>query len=295
MLFDTTILYGKPVVQAVRDRLEADIRVLSSRGIIPGLAVILVGDDPASHRYVRNKERVFHSLSCYSETFQLSAQTSEPELIELIHSLNQSAKFHGILIQLPLPAHLNTNRIMNTVLPEKDVDGFHPLNLGLLLQGIPRFIPCTPNGILELMKYYRISPEGKHAVILGRSNIVGKPMFALLVQKFKMGNSTVTLCHTKTPDIGTFIKQADILISASGVPGLVNGDMIKSGSHIIDVGINQIADESSKGFRLTGDVDYESVLGKATSITPVPGGVGPLTIIMLAGNTVAAAKIFLRP
>ncbi|NQU67491.1 MAG: bifunctional 5,10-methylenetetrahydrofolate dehydrogenase/5,10-methenyltetrahydrofolate cyclohydrolase [Candidatus Marinimicrobia bacterium] len=290
MQSETTILYGKPVVQHIRERLKTDIQSLATKGIIPGLAVILVGEDPASRVYVRNKEKAFKELSCYSKTFQFSTTATETELINLIQSLNQSTEFHGILVQLPLPSHLNEKLITNTVSPDKDVDGFHPMNLGLLLQGIPRFVPCTPNGIIEMLKFYNITTEGKHVVILGRSNIVGKPMFALLVQKFKMGNSTVTVCHTKTQSLEKITKQADILIVASGVPHLVNGNMVKAGVHIIDVGINQVKDDSVKGYKLTGDVDYDSVLGIAKSISPVPRGVGPLTITMLASNTIQAAK-----
>jgi len=291
----TKILYGKPVVNHLQELLLKEIDDLLKNGIVPGLAVILVGNDPASTVYVRNKERVFAKLSCHSKTYHLPSNTSEEELVHLIQSLNNSSRFHGILVQLPLPSHLNSKKITNTVLPEKDVDGFHPMNLGLLLQGIPRFVSCTPNGIIEILKYYNIRTEGKHAVILGRSNIVGKPMFALLVQKFKMGNSTVTVCHTKTPNLEDFTKQADILIAASGVPHLINGTMIKKGAHIIDVGINQVKDNSEKGYKLVGDVDFNSVRGIAGSITPVPGGVGPLTITMLLYNTIQSAKNFMRP
>ncbi|MFQ6611034.1 MAG: bifunctional 5,10-methylenetetrahydrofolate dehydrogenase/5,10-methenyltetrahydrofolate cyclohydrolase [Fidelibacterota bacterium] len=295
MQIQTKILYGKPVVEHIQELLKKEIDVLLKNGVIPGLAVILVGDDPASKVYVRNKERVFAKLSCHSKTVHLPSDTSEEDLIHLIHSLNNSSKYHGILVQLPLPSNLNSKKITNTVSPEKDVDGFHPMNLGLLLQGIPRFVSCTPNGIIEILKFYNIQTEGKHVVILGRSNIVGKPMFALLVQKFKMGNSTVTVCHTKTHNLEEFTKRADIIISASGVPHLVNGKMIKKGVHIIDVGINQVKNDSEKGYKLTGDVDFESVQGIAGSVTPVPGGVGPLTITMLLSNTVQSAKYFMRP
>lgn len=290
MSLTTKILYGKPVSSQLRQELETEISQLSKLGITPGLAVVLVGEDAASQVYVRSKSRAFKKMSCYSETFNLPADTSETELCALIDELNASPKFHGILVQLPLPAHLDSKIITRRILSEKDVDGFHPLNVGFLLEGKPQFISCTPHGILKLMAYYGIKTNGQHAVILGRSNIVGKPMFALLAEKMEYGNSTVTICHTGTVDLSRYTSMADILVVASGVPGLVTGDMISEGVHIIDVGINRIKDNSEKGYRIVGDVDYDSVIGIAGSITPVPGGVGPLTITMLLYNTVLAAK-----
>jgi methylenetetrahydrofolate dehydrogenase (NADP+)/methenyltetrahydrofolate cyclohydrolase len=204
--------------------------------------------------------------------------------------LNVNAKFHGILVQLPLPKHINSRNILLNISPEKDVDGFHPINLGNLLAGSPEFIPCTPNGVIEILKYYNIPVSGKHVVIVGRSNIVGKPMFALLSQKFKIGNATVTICHTGTHDLRVHTKQADIIIAAAGIPHLITGDMISEGVDIIDVGINRVNDDSEKGYHLTGDVDFDSIFGIANSITPVPGGVGPMTITMLLANTIQSAK-----
>ena len=290
MHVDTQILNGLSVSKAIKKSLAVHVDELAQQNTIPALAAILVGNDPASHVYIRNKKRAFEKLNCYSETFLLPEETTEAELMELISTLNVNPKFHGILIQLPLPKHINSRNILLNISPEKDVDGFHPINLGSLLEGNPQFIPCTPNGVIEILKYYDIPVYGRHAVIVGRSSIVGKPMFALLAQKFKKGNATVTICHTGTPNITKFTKQADIIIAAAGMPDLINGDMISEGVDIIDVGINRVDDDSEKGYHLTGDVDYNSVLGIANSITPVPGGVGPMTITMLLANTIQSAK-----
>ncbi|MBC8311400.1 MAG: bifunctional 5,10-methylene-tetrahydrofolate dehydrogenase/5,10-methylene-tetrahydrofolate cyclohydrolase [Candidatus Marinimicrobia bacterium] len=287
---DTKILKGLPVSKAIKESLSAHVAELATQNLTPGLAAILVGDDPASHVYVRNKQRAFEKLNCYSKTFRLPVETTENELLTLISELNNDSKFHGILVQLPLPKHINSRNILLSISPEKDVDGFHPINLGNLLEGNPQFIPCTPNGVIEILKHYDIPVSGRHAVIVGRSNIVGKPMFALLSQKFEMGNATVTICHTGTPDIAKFTKQADIIIAAAGIPHLITGEIISEGVDIIDVGINRVNDDSEKGYYLTGDVDYDSVLGIANSITPVPGGVGPMTITMLLANTIQSAK-----
>ncbi|MBT5955825.1 MAG: bifunctional 5,10-methylene-tetrahydrofolate dehydrogenase/5,10-methylene-tetrahydrofolate cyclohydrolase [Candidatus Marinimicrobia bacterium] len=287
---ETQILKGKPVADAIKANLSHEVEGLATQNIIPGLAAVLVGDDPASQVYVRSKQRVFEKLSCYSETFRLPAETTETELLALISSLNVNPKFHGILVQLPLPKHINSRNILLSIDPKKDVDGFHPINLGNLLEGSPQFIPCTPNGVIQILKHYNIPVSGRYAVIVGRSNIVGKPMFALLAQKFEKGNATVTICHTGTPDITNFTKQADIIIAAAGIPHLITGDMISEGVDIIDVGINRVDDDSEKGYHLTGDVQYNSVLGIANSVTPVPGGVGPMTITMLLANTIQSAK-----
>lgn len=287
---ETQILKGKPVADAIKANLSHEVEGLATQNIIPGLAAVLVGDDPASQVYVRSKQRVFEKLSCYSETFRLPAETTETELLALISSLNVNPKFHGILVQLPLPKHINSRNILLSIDPKKDVDGFHPINLGNLLEGSPQFIPCTPNGVIQILKHYNIPVSGRYAVIVGRSNIVGKPMFALLAQKFEKGNATVTICHTGTPDITNFTKQADIIIAAAGIPHLITGDMISEGVDIIDVGINRVDDDSEKGYHLTGDVQYDSVLGIANSVTPVPGGVGPMTITMLLANTIQSAK-----
>ncbi|NOZ08139.1 MAG: bifunctional 5,10-methylenetetrahydrofolate dehydrogenase/5,10-methenyltetrahydrofolate cyclohydrolase [FCB group bacterium] len=286
----TILLAGKPVAAEIKTGLAQRINELKEQGITPGLAAILVGENPASQIYVRSKEKAFRIAGCHSETFRLSGDSPEAKLLKLIEDLNRDPRFHGILVQLPLPDHIDTKKVLYRILPEKDVDGFHPVNLGKLLEGAPGFIPCTPHGILKILEYYKISVKGRHAVIIGRSNIVGKPLFALLSQKSKTGNATVTLCHSATPEIARFTRQADLLIAASGVPGLINGSMLKAGVDIVDVGINRIADDSAKGYHITGDVDFESVRGIANSITPVPGGVGPMTITMLLYNTVTAAE-----
>ncbi len=288
-MIETKHLPGKPVAAKIRNQLEGRIAGLRQLGVIPGLAVVLVGDDPASQVYVRSKERAFAKYSCLSQTFRLPKDTSEADVLSLIDELNSNTQFHGILVQLPLPGHIDSRKVLFRISAEKDVDGFHPVNLGRLLEGDPQVIPCTPFGIIEIIKHYGIQTSGRHAVIVGRSNIVGKPMFALLAQKLETGNATVTMCHTRTPDIAEFTRQADLLIVASGVPRLVNGDMIKPGVDIIDVGVNRVEDDSEKGYHLEGDVDFDSVQGIAGSITPVPGGVGPMTITMLLVNTVTAA------
>jgi len=289
---ETKLLKGKPVSNHIKSSLSKLISNLKEDGIVPGLAAVLVGDDPASHVYVRSKSKVFESNDCFSKTYKMSKNSSEVEILDLIDKLNNDNRIHGILVQLPLPNHLDSKKILNKVNPSKDVDGFHPLNLGSLFEGNPNFIPCTPNGIIQILDYYKIETSGKHVVVIGRSNIVGKPMFALLAQKFKVGNATVTMCHTGTKDTSYYTKQADIVIAAVGVPEMLNSDMIKEGACLIDVGINRVEDNSSdKGYRLVGDIDIKSVMGKASSITPVPGGVGPMTITMLLYNTVLAAQL----
>jgi len=287
---ETLLLKGKPVSDSIRLSLEPRVQSLKEIGIVPKLAAIIVGDDPASQVYVRNKARAFEKLNCESQTYQLDSRSSEEDVLTLIDALNNDPSVHGILVQLPLPNHLDSKMILHTVSPKKDVDGFHPENLGLLLEGNPNFIPCTPHGVLEILKHYDIPVSGRHAVIVGRSNIVGKPMFALLVQKFEMGNATVTICHTGTKDLAVHTKQADIIIAAAGSPNMITGDMIKEGADIIDVGINRVDDDSEKGYKLLGDVNTESVVGIANSVTPVPGGVGPMTITMLLVNTVKSAE-----
>ena len=287
---ETLLLKGKPVSDSIRLSLEPRVQSLKEIGIVPKLAAIIVGDDPASQVYVRNKARAFEKLNCESQTYRLDSSSSEENVLTLIDRLNNDPSVHGILVQLPLPKHLDSKTILHTVSPKKDVDGFHPENLGLLLEGNPNFIPCTPHGVLEILKHYGIPVSGRHAVIVGRSNIVGKPMFALLAQKFEMGNATVTICHTGTKDLAAYTKQGDIIIAAAGSPNMITGDMIKEGADIIDVGINRVDDDSEKGYTLVGDVNTESVMGIANSVTPVPGGVGPMTITMLLVNTVKSAE-----
>ena len=288
---ETNLLLGKTVSKHIKSKLSDKINSLKKDGIVPGLAAVLVGEDPASKVYVNSKSKVFNSNGCFSQTYKMDERSSEEEILKLIDKLNNDDKIHGILVQLPLPAHINSKKILNHVDPRKDVDGFHPLNLWSLLEGNPKFIPCTPNGIIKILEFYNIETSGQHVVIIGRSNIVGKPMFALLSQKFKIGNSTVTMCHTGTKDISYFTKQADIIIAAVGVPEMLTGDMIKDGACLIDVGINRVEDPSSeKGYKLVGDINAESVMGKASALTPVPGGVGPMTITMLLYNTVCSAS-----
>ena len=287
---ETLLLKGKPVSDSIRLSLEPRVQSLIETGIVPKLAAIIVGDDPASQVYVRNKARAFEKLSCESQTYRLDSKSNEENVLTLIDRLNNDPSAHGILVQLPLPNHLDSKTILHTVSPNKDVDGFHPENLGLLLEGNPNFIPCTPHGVLEILRHYDIPVSGRHAVIVGRSNIVGKPMFALLAQKFEMGNATVTICHTGTKDLAAYTKQGDIIIAAAGSPNMITGDMIKEGADIIDVGINRVDDDSEKGYTLVGDVNTESVMGIANSVTPVPGGVGPMTITMLLVNTVKSAE-----
>ena len=287
---ETLLLKGKPVSDSIRLSLEPRVQSLKETGIVPKLAAIIVGDDPASQVYVRNKARAFKKLNCESQTYRLDSKSNEENVLTLIDRLNNDPSAHGILVQLPLPNHLDSKTILHTVSPNKDVDGFHPENLGLLLEGNPNFIPCTPHGVLEILRHYDIPVSGRHAVIVGRSNIVGKPMFALLAQKFEMGNATVTICHTGTKDLAAYTKQGDIIIAAAGSPNMITGDMIKEGADIIDVGINRVDDDSEKGYTLVGDVNTESVMGIANSVTPVPGGVGPMTITMLLVNTVKSAE-----
>ena len=287
---ETLLLKGKPVSDSIRLSLEPRVQSLKEIGIVPKLAAIIIGDDPASQVYVRNKARAFKKLSCESQTYRLDSKSNEENVLTLIDRLNNDPSAHGILVQLPLPKHLDSKTILHTVSPNKDVDGFHPENLGLLLEGNPNFIPCTPHGVLEILRHYDIPVSGRHAVIVGRSNIVGKPMFALLAQKFEMGNATVTICHTGTKDLAAYTKQGDIIIAAAGSPNMITADMIKEGVDIIDVGINRVDDDSEKGYTLVGDVNTESVMGIANSVTPVPGGVGPMTITMLLVNTVKSAE-----
>ena len=245
---ETLLLKGKPVSDSIRLSLEPRVQALIETGIVPKLAAIIVGDDPASKVYVRNKARAFRKLNCESQTYQLNSKSSEKDVLTVIDRLNNDPSVHGILVQLPLPNHLDSKAILHRVSPNKDVDGFHPENLGLLLEGNPNFIPCTPHGVLEILRHYDIPVSGRHAVIVGRSNIVGKPMFALLAQKFEMGNATVTICHTRTKDLASFTKQGDIIIAAAGSANMITGDMIKEGADIIDVGINRVDDDSEKGY-----------------------------------------------
>lgn len=285
------IIDGKSISSKVKESLVPAIQRLKKQGITPGLAVILVGDDPASQSYVRMKGKAFEAMELFSESFRLPAETTQAELERLIEELNQDDRFHGILVQLPVPAHLNELEIIQTIDPQKDADGIHPVNLGKMMLGVPAPLPCTPHGILMLLKYSDIDPNGKHAVIIGRSNIVGKPIANLLWQKRALGNATVTLCHSRTKDLQEICQQADILISAIGKPQLIDRHYVKEGAVVIDVGINRVDDPAARrGYRLVGDVNYDDVIDKVAAITPVPGGVGPMTIAMLISNTVYLAE-----
>ena len=288
---ETNILSGKVVSDAVYTALERRITALSTNhSAVPGLAAVIVGDDPASQVYVRNKTRRFRKMNLHSETIRLPEDTSQEELLSTIRTLNNDPVFHGILVQLPLPKHIDTDAVIHAITPEKDVDGFHPENLGRLTAGKPRFIPCTPKGIMRILEHFDIDPAGKHAVVLGRSNIVGRPMSILLSQKQSYSNATTTICHSGTSDLRTITTQADILIAALGVPEMIDDSYIKKDAVIIDVGINRVPDKSDKGYKLVGDVNFNAVQDIATGITPVPGGVGPMTIAMLVENTVEATE-----
>lgn len=279
------IIDGKELAKKVRKELKKEVEVLKENGINPKLAVIMVGNDPGSTVYVRNKSKACEKVGIEFEEFLFEESISEDELLELIEKLNQDDKVHGILLQCPVPKHIDVNKAFRAISPDKDVDGFNPINVGNLTIGVDAFISCTPYGVVKMLEEYNIETEGKNAVILGRSNIVGKPMIQCMLNK----NSTVTVCHSRTKDIGEVIKRADIVIAAIGKPKFVKADMVKDGAVVIDVGINRLDDGT-----ICGDVDYENVKEKASFITPVPGGVGPMTIAMLLNNVVKAAKLKLK-
>jgi methylenetetrahydrofolate dehydrogenase (NADP+)/methenyltetrahydrofolate cyclohydrolase len=276
---------GKEISMEMRKKLEDEVASLTESGVKPGLAVILVGDDPASKTYVRSKQKSCREIGMESVLIEMPADTPEEKLLDEIKKLNKNDQIHGILVQLPLPAHISEMKVIETISPEKDVDGFHPVNIGRMMTGQDTFLPCTPFGVMEMLKYAGIEPEGKHAVILGRSNIVGKPMGQLLLRE----HATVTYCHSRTTNMKSVTKQADILVAAVGKPKMITADCVKEGAVVIDVGMNR--DEKGK---LCGDVDFDSVKEKASYITPVPGGVGPMTITMLLYNTVKSAKMALN-
>ncbi|MBI5407475.1 MAG: bifunctional methylenetetrahydrofolate dehydrogenase/methenyltetrahydrofolate cyclohydrolase FolD [Nitrospirae bacterium] len=276
------IMDGKAVARGIREGLKEEVEGLKKKGIHPGLAVVLVGENPASMVYVKNKGEACRSAGIYSEEHKLPEEMKEADLLRLIDQLNKDPRIHGILVQLPLPAHINKERVLASVSPGKDVDGFHEINMGRLLIGQEGLVPCTPLGIMKLLEHYHIPVEGRFAVVVGRSNIVGKPVAMMLLQR----NATVTICHTRTKNMGEICRMADILIAAAGRPGMITADMIRQGAVVVDVGINRL--DTGK---LTGDVDFESASKRAGWITPVPGGVGPMTIAMLLYNTVKAAKM----
>lgn len=276
-----TIIDGKAVSRKIKEQVQTRVENLKQQGVVPGLAVVIVGEDPASLTYVKNKKKTCEALGMRSDLHQYPDTISENELLETIRGLNNDPEIHGILVQLPLPAHIDEFKVILTIDPSKDVDGFHPVSVGNMMIGREAFLPCTPHGIMKLLEHYQIDPAGKHVVVIGRSNIVGKPVGQLMLQE----NATVTYCHSRTKDLPSYTKQADILISAIGRAKFIDHRYIKPGAVIIDVGMNR--DENGK---LCGDVDFDDVLETASYITPVPGGVGPMTIAMLMGNTLQSAE-----
>ncbi len=285
------IIDGKELAKEMRAEIAEEVAKLAPHGVTPGLGVILVGDDPASNSYVKAKERACEKAGIYSDDNRLPAETSEEELLKIIDRMNEDPKIHGILVQLPLPDHINEENVLLRIKPEKDVDGFHPFNVGRMMLGQAAFLPCTPHGVIQLLLRSGVNTKGAHAVIVGRSNIVGKPLANMLLQKAEGRNATVTVCHSATQDMASITRQADILIAAAGRPEMITADMVKPGAVVIDVGVNRVEDASKKkGYRLVGDVAFDAVSEKASKITPVPGGVGPMTITMLLYNTLESAK-----
>ena len=280
-----TILDGKKLSEKIKENLKNEVEELKNKGITPGLAVILVGNDPASHTYVKMKKNACQNVGIYSVVHEFPESISEKELLSTIKMINENPNIHGLLIQLPLPKHIDTTKILEAVDPSKDVDGFHPYNMGRLVEGLDTFAPCTPLGVMEIFKEYSIDLKGKDVCVVGASNIVGKPMWALLLNAW----ASVDICHIETKDLASHTKRADIVIVGVGKPNLITADMVKEGVIVIDIGINRLDDG-----RLVGDVDFENVSKKASYITPVPGGVGPMTIAMLLKNTVKAARNFLK-
>jgi len=284
-----TIIDGKQIAADTRAEVAERTAKLKEKGITPCLAVILVGENPASVSYVTGKRKALAECGMEDRSLDLPAETTEAELLDLISKLNADDSVHGILVQLPLPKHIDEEKILLAIDPEKDVDGFHPVNVGNMVIGKKAFLPCTPHGIIVLLQKMGIETSGKHAVVIGRSNIVGKPVSLLLARRDT--NCTVTMCHTGTKNMAEIVKQADIIVAASGHPNTVTADMVKDGAVVIDVGVNRIPDSTKKsGFRLVGDVDFEAIKEKASFITPVPGGVGPMTIAMLMVNTLESAE-----
>jgi len=285
------LIKGAEISKKIREEITQEVAELKEKhGVTPGLATILVGDDPGSKVYVGQKEKACNNLGIYSARTDLPADTSEADLLDLVAKFNDDPKIHGILVQLPLPKQVDAERVIYAINPDKDVDCFHPVNVGKLMIGAGAFLPCTPHGIVELLRRSDVTTEGKHVVVVGRSNIVGKPMANLMLQPPPGGNATVTLCHSATKDLATHTKTADILIVAVGNPKTITADMVKDGVVVIDVGVNRIGKTEEGKAILAGDVDFDSVQEKAAAITPVPGGVGPMTITMLMKNTVVAAK-----
>lgn len=286
------ILSGKELAEKMRQEMKSEIDELKMHhNLVPGLAVVLIGDNPASLSYVKGKEKACARVGILSREYKFDADYKEEQLLKLIRELNHDPLIHGILVQLPLPEHINEEEILYAIDPTKDVDGFHPVNIGKMMIGAPSFLPCTPHGIQQLLLRNNIEISGKHVVIVGRSNIVGKPLAMILVQKNPGANATVTMCHTRTKNMAEITNLADILVVAAGRPHTVNANMVKQGAVVIDVGVNRVEDKSKKrGYRLIGDVEFDEVSEKASAISPVPGGVGPMTITMLLHNTIQSAK-----
>jgi methylenetetrahydrofolate dehydrogenase (NADP+)/methenyltetrahydrofolate cyclohydrolase len=285
------IISGKDVSSQVREELKGRACRLREKGVVPGLAVVLVGEDPASASYVTAKAKAAEEIGIFETTISMPVTSTEEEILKTVDELNKDSRYNGFLVQLPLPKYVSSEKVINLISPEKDVDGFHPVNVGKMLRGEPCPLPCTPYGVVQLLIRSGYSPEGKHVVICGRSNIVGTPLAALLMQKKKGANATVTDCHTGTPDLPYFTLQADILVAAMGAPRVIKAEMVRPGCVVIDVGVNRVADPTCpKGFRLVGDCDFEPIKEKAEAITPVPGGVGPMTVTMLMMNTIEAAE-----
>ena len=285
------IIDGKQTAADMRVELKAEVVELKKENIVPGLGVILVGDDPASRSYVTAKERACEEMGIYSDDNRLADDCTQEELIALVNKMNANPKINGILVQLPLPSHLDESEVLLAISPDKDVDGFHPTNIGKMVAGEKAFLPCTPHGVIKLLQRHGFTIEGAEVVVVGRSNIVGKPIANMLIQKSDSGNATVTVCHTRTKGLAEHVKRADIIIAAVGRPNTITADMVKDGAVVIDVGVNRVEDATKKnGYRLVGDVDFEAVKEKASLITPVPGGVGPMTITMLLHNTIESAK-----
>ena len=290
------IISGRELSAQVVEELRERVARLKKKGITPGLAMVRVGDDPASISYMKQKSKTAAAVGVYSETIVFPVDTPEETLLAKIEELNHDLKFHGILVQLPLPKHIDERKVIEAIDPVKDVDCFHPVNVGKLLIGEPYLLPCTPHGVWQMLLRSGYSPEGKHVVICGRSNINGKPLFAILIQKKAGANATVTVCHSRTPDLARFTRQADILVVAIGRPRAITADMVREGTVVIDVGVNRVPDPTKKsGFRLVGDTDFEALSEKVEAITPVPGGVGPMTVAMLMWNTVVAAEFQAGP
>ena len=286
------LIKGKDIAAVIRGELKAEVTKLAEQGIVPGLGVVLVGDDPASRSYVTAKERACEEMGLFSDDNRLPAETTQADLLGLVAKMNADPKINGILVQLPLPSHIDESAILLAIDPAKDVDGFHPTNVGKMIVGEKAFLPCTPHGVLQMLTRSGVETAGADVVVVGRSNIVGKPVANLMAQKREGGNATVTICHTRTKDLAAHVRRADIVIAAAGRPNTVTADMVKEGAVVIDVGVNRVEDATrERGYRLVGDVDFEGVREKAAKITPVPGGVGPMTITMLLWNTVESAKL----